>query len=139
VPWRRFVIAKLREKHNLSVLGIVSNGWEAIRKARELHPDLILLDVSLPDMSGIQVGHEIRSLVPESKIIFVTVNADPDIARAAFRLGAYGYVVKSDSERELLQAIDTVSLGKKFVSQRLKEVLETIDSLRDETDTGDIL
>ena len=117
--WRRYVVQKLRENRNLQIIGVVSDGLEAVLKAEELRPDLILLDIGLPKLDGIRAAQRIRKVAPESKILFVTQDLDPDVARAALAMGGDGYVVKSHAESELLAAVQAVMLGKKFVSRRL--------------------
>jgi CheY-like chemotaxis protein len=103
----------------LQVVGVASDGAEAVLKAGELRPDLILMDVSLPELSGIQAAAKIRGLSPESKIIFVSQHLDFDIALAALDAGGLGYVVKPDAESELLTAVEAVLSGKRFVSALL--------------------
>jgi CheY-like chemotaxis protein len=103
----------------LQIVGVASDGAEAVLKAAELLPDLILMDVSLPELSGIQAATRIRGLSPESKILFVSQNLDFDIALAALDAGGLGYVVKSDAENELLTAVEAVMSGKRFVSALL--------------------
>jgi CheY-like chemotaxis protein len=118
-PWRNYLVAKLAENPALEIVGLASDGPEAVLKAAELHPDLILMDVNLPDLSGIQAAARIRGLSPESKILFVSQNLDFDVALAALNAGGFGYVVKSDAESELLTAIEAVMSGEKFVSALL--------------------
>jgi DNA-binding NarL/FixJ family response regulator len=103
----------------LQIVGFASNGAEAVLKAAGLHPDLILMDVSLPELSGIQAALKIRGLSLESKILFVSQDLDFDVALAALNAGGSGYVVKSDAEIELLTAIVAVMSGKRFVSALL--------------------
>jgi len=89
---------------------------EAVRKAEELRPDLILLDIGLPEINGIEAARRIRGLVPESKIIFSTQESSAETIQEAMRLGAWGYVFKIHANVDLLVAIDAVLLGKRFVS-----------------------
>lgn len=118
-PWRRFVIAKLGENRNLRIIGVASDGLEAIQKAAELQPDLILLDISLPKVNGMVAARRIRNVAPNSKILFLSQGLDLDVARAALSEGGHGYVVKLDANNELFTAVDAVMQGKKFVSRRL--------------------
>ena len=97
----------------------VSDGLDAVQKARELQPDLILLDIGLPTLNGIEAARQIRVLAPYSKIVFLTENHDPDLAAAAVQTGSQGFVVKIDAEKELLAAVEAIIAGKRFVSQRL--------------------
>jgi DNA-binding NarL/FixJ family response regulator len=118
-PWQRFVLEKIQENRNLRVIDIVSDGLEAVLKAAALRPDLILLDVGLPNLDGIKAAQRILKVAPESKILFVSENLDPDVAQAALAAGGDGYVVKSDAARDLLTAVKVVMSGKKFVSRRI--------------------
>jgi DNA-binding NarL/FixJ family response regulator len=119
VPWRNYLVAKLGENAALQVVGFASDGAEAVLKAAELHPDLILMDVNLPELSGIQAAARIRWVSPESKILFLSQILDFDVALAALDSGGLGYVVKSDAENELLAAVEAVMSGKRFVSALL--------------------
>ena len=115
-PWRHFVSSKILMKPELQVVGEASDGLEAVQKAVELKPDLILLDIGLPTLSGIEAARQIRKLAPESKIIFLSQESSAEIVQEALSLGAWGYVVKTMAESELLTAVETVISGKKFVS-----------------------
>src|SRR4029077_19443190 len=110
-PWRDFVLAKLRGNHNLRVISVASDGLEAVLKTEALQPDLILLDVGLPKLNGIEAARRIRNTAPESKILFLSQETDLPVARAALSVGGHGYVVKSDAENELIAAIEAVLKG----------------------------
>jgi len=114
--FRRFVCSKLGQKPEVQVICEVSDGLEAVQKAEELKPDLILLDIGLPTLNGIEAARRIRGLVPESKIIFSTQETDADVVQEAMRLGAWTYVFKTHAEGDLIPAIDAVLSGKRFVS-----------------------
>jgi CheY-like chemotaxis protein len=103
----------------LQVIGEVSDGLEAVQKALELQPDLILLDIGLPTLNGIEAARRIRSLAPKSKVLFLSENYSADIARGALSTGGCGFVIKSDAGIELLAAVDAVVRGMQFVSARL--------------------
>jgi CheY-like chemotaxis protein len=117
-PWRDFVLEKLRENHNLRVIGVASDGLEAVQKAEELQPDLILLDIGLPSLNGIEVARQIRKLSPKSKILFASQESSADVVQGALGTGAQGYVLKSDAGRELLEGVNAVLRGEQFVSGR---------------------
>ncbi len=120
-PWRRFVCALLERGPECQVVCEVFDGLEAVRKAEELQPDVIVLDIGLPTLSGIEAARRIRNLAPASKIIFLTQESSADVAQEALRLGALGYVVKTHAGRELLPAVEAVLRGTQFVSGGLKE------------------
>jgi CheY-like chemotaxis protein len=103
----------------LRIVGVASDGLEAIQKAGELQPDLILLDIGLPKVTGIVAARRIRNIAPKSKILFLSQVFDLDVAQAALSEGGHGYVVKSDADYELFAAVEAVMQGMKFVSRRL--------------------
>jgi DNA-binding NarL/FixJ family response regulator len=119
VEFRAAVSALLRTKPELQIVAEASDGIEAVEKSRQLQPDLILLDIGLPKLNGIAAAQQIRELVPQSKIIFVTQETSADIAKEALGLGAMAYVVKSNVQSELLRAIDLALEGKQFIGSGL--------------------
>jgi DNA-binding NarL/FixJ family response regulator len=116
---RRFIATKLQTKQEVQIVSEAADGAEAVEKAQELHPDLILLDIGLPTLNGIEAARKIQKLSPESKILFVSENRSADVVQEALRSGGLGYVVKSDAEKDLLPAVDSVLNGKSFVSSSL--------------------
>ena len=118
-PWLRFVSTTLREQPESEVVAQVSDGLEAVQQAERLQPDLILMDIGLPTLNGIEAARRIREVSPTSKILFVSENRSPDIAEEALSTGAGGYVVKSDAGSELLPAVKAVLEGKRFISASL--------------------
>ncbi len=102
----------------MRIVGIASDGLAAVLKAEELQPDVILLDVGLPKINGIEAARRIRKVAPKSKILFLSQEIDVDVAHAALIYG-HGYVLKSDANNELFAAIEVVMHGEKFVSLRL--------------------
>jgi len=93
------------------------DGIEAVEKADRLQPDVVLLDVSMPRMDGLEACRRIRQTVPKSEILFVTQHDSPQMMREALGAGARGYVVKSNAARDLLAALDAVSQHKFFGGQ----------------------
>jgi DNA-binding NarL/FixJ family response regulator len=119
--WRRQVRFMIQARTEWQVIAEASDGSEAVQKAEELKPDLIVLDIGLPKLSGIEAARKIRQLSPSSKIIFLSLNKDLEVVRTALSTGALGYVLKTDARRELLPAMDAVLRGKQFVSSSLKD------------------
>jgi DNA-binding NarL/FixJ family response regulator len=128
--WRHFVVGKLRGNPSFQVIGVASDGLEAVRKAEELKPDLILLDIGLAGLNGIEAARQLRKVAPESKILFLSQELDADVVQAAFSAGGHGYVLKSDAGSELFAGVEAVMSGKKFVSRNLtsKDLAEVVDS-----------
>ena len=117
-PWRRMVFTMLQEYLHCQVICEASDGLEAVQKSKELQPDLILLDIGLPGLNGIEAARQIYKIAPRSKILFLSENLCPQVVREAFCLGAQGYVVKSDAAHDLLAAVEAVLEDKQFVSSR---------------------
>jgi len=114
--FRQFVVELLGKRPESQVVGEASDGLEALQKAIELRPDLILLDIGLPSLNGIEVARQMRSFVPDSKIIFLTQESSSDVVQEALGLGARGYVTKTKAQADLFAAVEAVLLGKTFVS-----------------------
>ena len=115
LPFCRFIRSKLEQRPALRFICEVSDGLEAVQKAQELKPDLILLDIHLPTLSGLEAARRIRELAPEAKIIFSSCETSADIVQEAMGLGAWGYVFKTHAG-QLLVAIGAVLSGVRFVS-----------------------
>ena len=118
--WRRQVVSLFQARPEWQVIAEAADGLEAVQKAEELKPDLILLDIGLPKLNGIEAARQIRRLSPSSKIVFLSQDNDRDIVQAGLRAGALGYVHKTDAQSQLLSAVDAVLRGKQFVSSSLK-------------------
>ena len=114
---RQFVCAALGNRQDLQVVGEASDGLEAVQKAVELKPDLVLMDIGLPSLNGIEAARRIRELVPETKILFLSQETSAEVIQEALSLGTSGYVVKVNAGIELVPAIDAVVSGERFVSQ----------------------
>jgi len=120
-PFQRFVASILQKQSALQIICNVSDGGEAVQKAEELQPDLILLDIGLPSLNGIEVARQIRKVSPKSKILFVSQESSADVVQGALDAGAHGYVLKSDARRELLEGVNAVLRGERFVGTRFSD------------------
>jgi DNA-binding NarL/FixJ family response regulator len=118
-PFRRFICSTLGKRPDWQVIGEASDGLEAVHKAEELQPDLILLDIGLPCLNGIEAARRIRKLSSKSKILFVSQESSVDVVQETFSLGALGYIVKTHAGSELLAAVEAVCRGRRFVSAGL--------------------
>jgi DNA-binding NarL/FixJ family response regulator len=117
--FRTFICSTLVKDSRIEIVGEASDGLEAVHKAELLRPDLIVLDVGLPKQNGIEAARQIGKLVPESKILFLSLESSADVVREAFCVGARGYVAKARAGTELLAAVEAVLQGKLFVSSSL--------------------
>ena len=114
-PFRRLICTALQRRAEFQIFE-AADGLEAVQKAEELQPDLILLDINLPKLHGFEVAKRIRRLAPHARLLFMSQESSPDIVRQAFSLGAHGYIHKLHAGTDLLSAIDAVLGGQRFVS-----------------------
>jgi DNA-binding NarL/FixJ family response regulator len=121
-PFRQFVRSTLSSKPELNIISEVSDGLEAVQKALELQPALIVLDIGLPGLNGIEAARRIRKLSPKSTILFLSQESSPEIVQEALCLGALGYVIKAHAARDLLIGVEAVLRNEQFVSSALKAV-----------------
>jgi len=117
-PFRRFICSALQEAEFQTIQA--ADGLEAVQKAEELQPDLILLDIGLPKLNGIEVARWLRKRAPHLRLLFVSQESSPEVIQETFRLGAGGYVHKLHAERDLLLAVNVILDGKRFVSSGLE-------------------
>ena len=103
------------------VVATVADGQELIERAPALKPDLIVLDIGMPKVNGLIAGERLKQILPKVKLIYLTMNLDPDVAGEAFRLGASGYVVKNSAATELVRAIREVLRGGTYVTPLLTQ------------------
>ena len=118
-PFREFTSTILNKQSGFHIVAEAVDGRDAIQKARECRPDLVVLDMDLPFICGIEAAKEIRRCSPDSSILFLSGNDDPEIAEAALQAGALGYVLKLHAVDDLLEAANAVLSGNRFVSRGL--------------------
>jgi len=118
-PFREFICSTLRKRPELQIVGEVIDGLEAVQRAEELRPDLIVLDIGLPSLNGMDAARRIRKVSPVSKILFLSQESSADVAQEGLYLGGLGYVVKAHAGSELLIAVEAVLRGEQFLSSGL--------------------
>jgi DNA-binding NarL/FixJ family response regulator len=128
--FRQWICLRRKTHSRFFIGGEAANAQEAIQKARELIPDLVLLDLSLPDANGLDVQQELHRAVPSTKVLFLSGWGDENIVRRALDNGAGGYLLKADAYQELVLAMESVVLGTRFVSSGLKTTRNTAQSFR---------
>lgn len=106
------------------VVGCVEDGCTLVKTALDLKPDVVLVDIGMPLLNGLDAGREIKRLIPRSKIIFLTMNPDPDVAAEALRIGASGYLLKHSKAEELLQAVNSALRGTSYVTPQISHSME---------------
>jgi DNA-binding NarL/FixJ family response regulator len=116
--WRRVVITLLESYTDWQIIWEAEDGFEAVQKTKELQPDLILLDIGLPKLNGLEAARQICAIAPRPKILFLSEILYRDVMHEALRIGAQGYVLKSDAAHDLLPAVEAVIAGKQFVCSR---------------------
>ena len=115
-PFRHLICTALQRRAEFQIFE-AADGLEAVQKAEELQPDLILLDINLPKLHGFEVAKRIRRLAPRARLLFLSQESSPEIVRKALSLGAHGYIQKMSAATDLLPAIDAVLAGQRFVSR----------------------
>ncbi len=118
--FRLFTASTLRSRRGFEVVAEAQDGLEAIELAAKMQPDLVLLDVSLPKLNGIEVARQIRRISPASAILFLSADSSPVVAREALAAGAMGYVVKWQAAQDLVPAIEAVLQDREFVSDSVR-------------------
>ena len=115
--------ALLRSEADLELVGEASGGAEALRLAESLRPDILVLDLSMPDMDGIQVTKRAQASLPGMRVLILTVHDDEALVREAIRAGAAGYILKQAAEADLISAIHTIQIGDVYVPPKMIRAL----------------
>jgi DNA-binding NarL/FixJ family response regulator len=110
------------------VVGTVNNGRSLVRTAIDLKPDVIVVDIAMPVLNGLDGGQQVKEMLPAVKVLFLTMNSDPELAAEAFRRGASGYLLKTCAASELVIAVRDVLRGKLYMSRTLPK--DAINYLR---------
>jgi DNA-binding NarL/FixJ family response regulator len=119
--WREFVLCAVQQNPDVRVVSQVADGVQALTAVKQLRPDLVILDIGLPGLNGIEVARRIPQLCPDSRILFMSQETSEDVVAEALSTGALGYLVKADAGSELLEALNSVLLGKKFMSRTIRK------------------
>src|ERR1700680_3308041 len=120
---RRGILGLLRTQRGGTVVGEAMNGREAVEKANRLKPDVAILDISMPDLDGLQATRQIREAVPTTEVVVLTMHESDQMVRRVLDAGALGYVLKSDLATQLVKAVKDVSAGKQFLTPRVSDIV----------------
>ena len=123
-PFRRVICDLLQQRADLLIVGEAADGLDAIRQAEALRPDVVILDIGLPVLSGLEVAERIRAKVPDAKLMFVTNESSLEIVEQAFRNGANGYVYKPRVQRDVMPVLEAIIRGGRFVSGGLERIAQ---------------
>jgi two-component system invasion response regulator UvrY len=108
---------------SFEVIGECSSGGEAIEIVKARHPDIVLMDINLPGINGLEATIEVQKISPASKILAVSMHTEPSYARQMIQKGAFGYVTKGSTKEEMFQALEKISGGGKYICQEIKNIL----------------
>jgi len=112
-------LSRSMSEHGFAVVGEASDGTEAVDLAHELHPDVILMDVSMPEMDGVEACRQVRATAPDTRVVMLTMHADQGVLADAIRAGACGYLLKDCSTEEIVSAVRMASQGETALSPQL--------------------
>jgi len=116
-------LAALLASAGIDVIGAVSNGREAVRLARELAPEVVLMDISMPDLNGIEAAHQIRVRAPSVRIVMLSMHANREHVHQALAAGAEGYVLKEAAATEVVTAVRAVAAGRRYLSPAIESAM----------------
>jgi DNA-binding NarL/FixJ family response regulator len=120
---RRGARGVLHSRHGWRVVGEAANGREAVEKAIALKPDVAVVDISIPQLDGIEVTRQIREAVPAAKVLVLTMHESEQMVQRALEAGAHGYILKSDLTESLVKAVKSVSEGQRFLTPKVSEIV----------------
>src|SRR5690242_7321624 len=120
-PFRRYLCSVLNQNAQYTVIGAAGDGREGVLKAAQFQPDLILMDVGLPHLNGLEAARQIRNVAPAAKILFISQEVSFDVVEAAIRAGGLGYIHKLSAGKDLFPGIECILRDRYFVSGVLKE------------------
>ncbi|HYS03610.1 MAG TPA: response regulator transcription factor [Candidatus Dormibacteraeota bacterium] len=120
---RRGVKALIESHPDWRVCGETGDGREAVLKAKELQPDVVVLDVTMPGLNGLDATRQIRNVAPKTEVLVLTMHTSEDLAREVLSAGARGYILKSDAGRDLVNAVESVARHKPFLTSRIAELV----------------
>lgn len=124
--WRKFILSVLHRERGFEIVGEATDGLKAIQLAEKLRPCVVVLDISLPGINGVEACRWIGKVTPDTRIVCFSEYCDEEIVRGALNAGAMAYVAKSDAASELVAAIQAVARGERYLSRRVSE-LQTAD------------
>src|SRR4030081_183668 len=120
---RRGIRGQLHARRGWIIVGEATNGQEAVEKASKLKPDVAIVDISMPELDGLQATRQIREATPSTEVVILTMHESDQMVRRVLEAGARGYVLRSDLAAHLVKAVKDVSLGKLFLTPKVSEMV----------------
>jgi DNA-binding NarL/FixJ family response regulator len=120
---RRGARSVLNSRHGWKVVGEAANGREAVEKAVKLKPDVAIMDISMPELDGVEAVRQVREAVPNTKVLVLTMHESDQMVQRALEAGAHGYILKSDLTDSLPRAVRAVADGKRFLTPKVSEIV----------------
>src|SRR5258706_13064726 len=114
----------VEKQPNMTVVGVASNGLEVVQQAMQLRPDVVVMDIAMPELNGVEATRQIQASVPSARVVILSMHSTPEHIFQALRAGALGYVLKQSAGAELVEAIRAVNRGHQYLSNKLKETRE---------------
>lgn len=129
------IVSLLEDEPNIKIFGTAHNGKQALEKIKQSKPDVVLMDINMPEMDGIEATKQLKKLLPDIKILMLTMHSEPRFIKECLEIGAKGYVMKNISKDDLLKAIETVYQDKSYLDPESQEkLINSISNNEDEDD-----
>ena len=120
---RRGLRALLEAQPGWEVCAEAANGREAVKKAKQLGPNIVIMDITMPDLNGLEATRQIVKVAPKTEVLILTMHESEEIVKDVFAMGGRGYVLKSDAERDLVSAVDALSRHKPFFTSTASQMM----------------
>ncbi len=138
---REGLIALLKKQHDIELIGEAEDGREAVRKTLELKPDVVIMDIGMPELNGIEATQQIKAALPEVKVIALSIHSDKRFVKGMLKAGALGYLLKDSAFKELVKAINAVHDNKTYIGSGITDIIieDYLQQLNKDTSTSDSL
>lgn len=136
---RQGIVALLEKSGEILVVGEAADGYEAIEKIKELHPEVVIMDLAMPNLNGVQTIEKIKQLNIPTKVVLLSMYSDPATVRQVLKFGDKGYLLKSSVTEELLIAIKAAKLNSTYLSPSIAEMLTDLSEIKEEAEDGLLL
>ena len=136
---REGLISLLKKQHDIELIGEAEDGREAVRKTLELKPDIVIMDIGMPELNGIEATRQIKAALPDVKVIALSIHSDKRFVAGMLKAGALGYLLKDSAFNELVKAINTVNDNKTYIGSGITDIIieDYLHQLNKDTFTSD--